>query len=369
MGVQPGGGLVEHFERRADDDHDAVRFGMAAVAEEAVGASDERADAIHRALDDVGHGGVVGVGRLARLEEGVRVVGRAADHRPLGREGPGAVRAHQVVVDRRPDLLVGDQENLVLFVRRAEPVEEEHHRHASFERGHLRHQRQVVRLLHRCRGQHREADHACAHHVRVVAEDGQRLRGNRARRDVKDARRQLAGDLVHVRQHQQEALGRRERRRERAALQRAVDRPRRAALRLHLLDERHLAPDVLDALGRPRIGQLRHRRGRRDREDGAGVVDAIGDMGGGRVAVHDHRLHRHADSPLLTLARAQAPSSEFICERRSDPAPLGRATRGDRRRSQARASWRSRDTGTVRSRWRTRCRGRARRGRTGPSPA
>ena len=166
----------------------------------------------------------------------------------------------------------------------------------DFERRRLRDQRQIVRFLHRGRGQHREADHARAHHVRVIAEDRQRLRGDRPRRHVKDARRQLAGDLVHVGQHQQESLRRRERRGQRAALQRAVHRAGRAALRLHLLDDRHLAPDVLDALGGPRVGQLRHRRRGRDRKDGADLVDAIRDVGGGRVAVHHDRLDRHASS-------------------------------------------------------------------------
>ena len=104
--VQPGGGLVEHFERRADDDRDPLGLGMTAVAEQAVGAAGEGADAIHRALHDVGNAGVVRVRRLARLEKRVRVVGRAADDRPLRRERPRAVRAHQLVVDRGPDLLV-----------------------------------------------------------------------------------------------------------------------------------------------------------------------------------------------------------------------------------------------------------------------
>ena len=42
VGVQPCGGLVEHLERRADDDDDPLRLGMAAVAEQAVRAADQR---------------------------------------------------------------------------------------------------------------------------------------------------------------------------------------------------------------------------------------------------------------------------------------------------------------------------------------
>ncbi len=52
----------------------------------------------------------------------------------------------------------------------------------------------------------------------------------------KTAERQLARDLVHVRQHQQQALRRGEGRRQRAGLERPVDRAGGAALALHLDD-------------------------------------------------------------------------------------------------------------------------------------
>ena len=62
-------------------------------------------------------------------------------------------------------------------------------------------------------------------------------------------RRQLARDLVHVGDHQQQALRRREGGRERARLQRAVDRAGRARLRLHL---DHLG-DAPQRFGLPRL--------------------------------------------------------------------------------------------------------------------
>jgi hypothetical protein len=297
VGVQPRGRVLEHFKGRPNHHDDALGQRMAGVAEQPVLAPGQRAHAIHRALHDLGHAGVERVRRLPRLEERVGVVRRAADDRALRRQGARAVRADEVVVNRCPDLLVGNHGDLVFFVRRPEPVEEEEHWYSRLERGHLRHERKVVRLLHRRRGEHRKPDHARAHHVRVVAEDRQRLRRQRPRRHVKDARRELAGNLVHVGQHQQEPLRGRERRRQRPALQRAVHGAGRAALRLHLLNHRNLAPDVLEALRRPGVGELRHRGRRRDREDGADVVDAIRDVGGSRVAVHDDRLDWHPTAP------------------------------------------------------------------------
>ena len=99
----------------------------------------------------------------------------------------------------------------------------------------------------------RPAGRAAGHDVAVIAENRKRLRGQRARRDVKHRRRQFAGDLVHVRDHQQQALRRRERRAERAGLQRAVDRAGRAAFALHFDDGGHGAPEILHPAGRPRI--------------------------------------------------------------------------------------------------------------------
>jgi hypothetical protein len=51
---------------------------------------------------------------------------------------------------------------------------------------------------------------------------------------------QLAGDLVHVGDHQQQTLAGGEGRRQRAGLQRAVHRAGGAAFRLHLDDGGHL---------------------------------------------------------------------------------------------------------------------------------
>ena len=112
--------------------------------------------------------------------------------------------------------------DLLQLVRRAEPVEEMEERHARLERRGVRDERQVLRFLHRRRREQREAGRAHRHDVAVVAEDRQRVRGDRARRDVEDRRRQLARDLEHVRDHQQQALAGREGRGQPAALQRAV---------------------------------------------------------------------------------------------------------------------------------------------------
>ena len=119
----------------------------------------------------------------------------------------------------------------------------------------------------------------------MVAEDRERLRGDRAGGDVEHRRGQLARDLVHVGNHQEQALRRGEGRRQCPTLKRSMDRARRARLALHLDHVGHAAPKIGVTLARPLIGQLGHRRGWRDRVDRTDLVDPIGDVGRGLVTV------------------------------------------------------------------------------------
>src|SRR5579872_2254091 len=70
-----------------------------------------------------------------------------------------------------------------------------------------------------------------------------------------------------------------------------------AALALHLLHHGNVAPDVGHALGGPLVGKLSHGGGRRDREDRAYFVHAIGDVRHRSVAIHDGTLVAHAGTP------------------------------------------------------------------------
>ena len=78
----------------------------------------------------------------------------------------------------------------------------------------------------------------------MVAENGKRLRGQRARRNVEDRGGEFAGDLEHIGDHQQQALRGREGGSERAGLQCAMQRAGRSAFALHFDHRGHGAPDV-----------------------------------------------------------------------------------------------------------------------------
>ena len=163
----------------------------------------------------------------------------ASGLRPRAPEGQDIV-----VADQCPDVGLVEDGDLVDLVRGPEAVEEMKERDPGPQRRRMGDQREVVRLLDRARSEHRPAGRSRVHHVAVVAEDRQGVRGDRPGGDVDDRRRQLAGDLEHVRDHQEQALRRRERRGQRSLLEGAVERTCGARLGLHLDDIGDLAPKV-----------------------------------------------------------------------------------------------------------------------------
>ena len=290
--------LVEVADRLGDglaagahDDDDPLGGRVAVVLDDGVLPTGVPGQPVHRRLDDPRDAHVEGVDRLARLEVDVRVLGRAAHKGPLGAEGPGAVGADQLLRDEVAQDVVREPLDRVELVRRAEAIEEVHEGHSALQRRCLGDDGEVVGLLDRPRRQECEASLPHRHDVGVVAEDRERLGCNGSRRHLEDRRGQLTGDLVHVGDHQEQALRCGERRPQGTALEGAVHRAGRATLALHLDDRGHRPPDVRPAVGGPLVGQLRHRRRRRDRVDGAELVEPERDVGRGLVPVDGDLFH------------------------------------------------------------------------------
>ena len=112
-------------------------------------------------------------------------------------------------------------------------------------RGQVRHSGQVHDLLRVGLGQHGKARLAAGIYVGMIAEDVQRMAGHGTGGHMEHGGQQLTGDLVHVGDHQQQALGRGERGGQRAGGQGAVHGAGRARLGLHLHNFHFGAEDVL----------------------------------------------------------------------------------------------------------------------------
>ena len=164
--------------------------GRANVIEQMVLAAGERGELVHRVLHDGRRGKIEGVGGFARLEVDVGILRGAADDRMVRRE---AARdgAHQFVIDHGADVVHGELFDFGDLVRGAEAIEEVQKGNARFQRGGLRNQRKVHGFLNGVGGQHCPSGGAGSHHVAVIAKDGERLRGQGARRDMEDGRRSV----------------------------------------------------------------------------------------------------------------------------------------------------------------------------------
>ena len=171
------------------------------------------------------------------------------------------------------------------LVRGPEAVEEMEEGNAGPQGGGVGDGGEIVRLLRGVGGQHGPAALAAGHDVGVVAENRQGVGGEGAGADMDDARREFAGDLVHVGDHQQEPLRGGESAGQHAALHHAVHGPGRAALGLHLDHLRHLAPDVGLTGHRPFISVFGHRGRRRYRVDGEDLAEAVGGGGNGLIPI------------------------------------------------------------------------------------
>ena len=103
---------------------------------------------------------------------------------------------------------------------------------------------------------------------------------------MEDRGRQFAGDLIHVGDHQQQALGRGEGGGQSAGGQRAVHGTGGAGFGLHLRDADRLAEEVLAVMCGPLVRDFRHGGGRRDGVDGCHIAERIRNVADSSIAVN-----------------------------------------------------------------------------------
>ncbi len=169
--------LLRGFGPRTHQDKNALGVICTDIVIESVLPAGQFGEAVHALLHDFGHRLVIGIDALPGLEKDIRILRGAADHRMLGIEGTAAVRIHQCVIDHRTHDVAVDLFNLVDLVGGAETVEDVQHRYTSLEGGSLGDERHVHHLLHRVGKEHGKAGGAGCHHIAVIAEDGEGLRG------------------------------------------------------------------------------------------------------------------------------------------------------------------------------------------------
>ena len=295
--------LLDGFAHGAHGDDDALGVAGTIVIEQLIVGADLRVDFVHVVFDDGRHRFVIAVGRLTRLEEDIGVLRRAALHRMLRVQRVFAEPLHGVPIDHIGQVVVVPHFNFLYLMGGAEAVEEMQERHPALQGGQVRYRAQIHNLLYTGRAEHGIAGLPAGIHVGMVAENRQRMRRECAGGHVDDVGQQLAGDLVHIGDHQQQALGRRIGRGQRTGLERPVHRARGAALRLHFRHLDRTAEQVFLPGGRPYVGHLCHNGRRGNGVDGGDVGERIGYMRGGVVAIHGFLLSCHEKAPPLRIIK------------------------------------------------------------------
>src|SRR6476661_7074679 len=170
-----------------------------------------------------------------------------------------------LIIDHVAHYRFAQQVDLGHLMRGAETVEEMYKRYARFERDGMADESKVLGLLNRGGAEHTETGGASCHYIAVITKYGESLRGQSTGSHVEHDRRKLACDLVHIRDHQEQALGGGECSGERACLQSPVYGSGGATFTLHLHDRRYSAPNIGHTFRGPLVCPLGHRRGGSDR--------------------------------------------------------------------------------------------------------
>ncbi|MPM24338.1 hypothetical protein SDC9_70820 [bioreactor metagenome] len=293
VGIEVVDNFLGHVADGAHGNDHAVRVGRAIVVEELIIGAQLLVDLDHVFFHHGGQRVIVLVAGLAVLEEDVAVLVRAAGGGALGVQRVLAERAHGVHVAHFLQVLVIPHGNLLHLMRGTEAVEEIHKGNAALDRGQMGHGAEVHNLLHVALAQQGEAAGPAGHHVGMVAEDVQRVGGNRSGGDMKHSRQKLARHLVHVGDHQQQALRGGVGGGQGTGGQGAVDGAGGACLGLHLHHLDFGAEDVFLSSGGPLVHQVCHGGRRGNRIDSRHLGKRVADISSGVVTVHGLKFSCH----------------------------------------------------------------------------
>ena len=272
---------------------DSLSIFSTIVIEEFVVSAGELVDLAHVLFDDGGDFFKLGVAGLAALEEDVGVDGGTSCRRVFRVEGVLSECFQRFHVHQRAQVFIIERFDLLDLVAGTETVEEVQERHACIDRGQMCDSTHVHDFLRRRRREQGEAGASDAHDVTVVTEDGQRVRRQRSCGDVEDTGEHLAGDFVHVGDHEEQTLGSGVGGGQSTGLKRPVNCTGSAAFGLHLDDLYGLTEQVLFAVRCPLIHMFCHGRRGSDREDAGNFGECIRNICSRFITVHDCKVLRH----------------------------------------------------------------------------
>ena len=285
VGAEIVDGLLYGLSHRSHSNDHAVGLRIAVIIEEAVIAAREAVHLLYIFLHYFRNSLIISVACLAVLEEHVGVLGHTAGHGGVRIQGAGAEFLQRLAVQEGCEVFLRKSLDFLDFMRGAETVEEIDERHTAPDCRKMSYSSKIHHLLHAAFAEHGETGLAGAHHILMVPENTESMGSECTRRHMEHTGKEFAGNLVHIRNHQQETLRRCICRGESTGLKRAVDSTCGTGLTLHLLDMDCLAEDILSTGSRPVIDILRHRRRGSDGIDRRHLAKHVAYMRGSLIAI------------------------------------------------------------------------------------
>ncbi len=278
-------GLLDGLGHGTHRDDDVLGLLVTVIGERTIFAAGELADLAHVAGNDVRNGIIELVAGLDTLEIDVAILGGTAGDRSVRIQGAGTEILQGLGADHSLEGLLVEGLDFLDFVRGAETVEEMQERNRRLNGGQVCDGGHVLSLLDGAGSQQGETGLAAGHHILVITEDGQGVRCQGTGRYMENGREHFTGNLIHVRNHQQETLRCGISGGEHAGLERSVDRSRGTGLALHLSHFDEFSPKVLFPMGGPLVDVLGHRGRGRDWIDGSVLAEKISDVCNRSVAI------------------------------------------------------------------------------------
>ena len=263
-GVQVIHNLLCRITDRAHGHQDLRCVRRTIVIKGLIVGADLRVHHIHIFYNRVHRADVRGVACFTMLEEGFRLLRRAQEMGMLGIQGMLTEAAYCVPVHHFPKVLIIPYFDLLVLMRGTEAVEEMHHGKLSCDGSQMGYCRQVHDLLNAIGAEHGETGLPAAHNIGMVTEDGQSMGSQGTGSHMEHRRGMLAGQLIHIRDHQEQTLGCCKGGGISACSDGSVYGTCRTTLGFHLNDIYLLTEEILSSGSRPLIHAFRHGGGRRD---------------------------------------------------------------------------------------------------------
>ncbi len=234
--VQVGDGLHDDLAAGSHTDDDVLGVLGSKVLEESVALTEGGGELLEDLVDDVGDLLVEVVGGFDGLEVDIGGLGGTSEGGVVGVEGALSVLGDGVPGDELLHGLLGNHADVDGLVGGTEAIEEVAEGDLGAQGGDVGDEGHIVGLLDGLGGEEGEAGGAGSHDIGVVTVDVEGLAGDGTGSDVEDAGEELTGDLVHVGDHEEEALGGGEGGAEATGGEGAVDGTGGTGLGLHLDD-------------------------------------------------------------------------------------------------------------------------------------